>query len=239
MPRRPDLPCAECGQLMWRGTTSLPAGKARCLPCRRARPTVPDSRHSRMCADCGSPCYGVRCKACDTKRRIVRSPSDPRRERAAREAAAPGMTRAKRESLLRTWRAERRACAYCGDPATTVDHVVPLVRGGTNWEGNLAPACRKCNGSKAGYLVIEWRSGLRLPPMTDRLPWLGKPPKKRKTPVARGLTACAHCQADTQRPRFCSDDCSRDYFRIVMRSRYRERVGLPVDTPARTYRRAG
>lgn len=38
MPRFPDLPCADCGEMMWRSATSLPAGKARCRPCRRLAP---------------------------------------------------------------------------------------------------------------------------------------------------------------------------------------------------------
>lgn len=38
MPSRPDLPCADCGGLMWSSTTNLPVGKARCRPCRKARP---------------------------------------------------------------------------------------------------------------------------------------------------------------------------------------------------------
>lgn len=37
MPSKADLPCADCGKLMWRGTTSLPEGQARCQPCRRLR----------------------------------------------------------------------------------------------------------------------------------------------------------------------------------------------------------
>lgn len=37
MPNRPDLPCADCGELMWRGTTSLPEGAATCRPCRKER----------------------------------------------------------------------------------------------------------------------------------------------------------------------------------------------------------
>jgi type I restriction enzyme, S subunit len=35
MPRNRDLPCADCGKLMWRGKQSLPPGRARC-------PEVPD-----------------------------------------------------------------------------------------------------------------------------------------------------------------------------------------------------
>lgn len=55
MPRVPDLPCADCGKLMWSGTTSLPEGKARCLPCRRAKPTIrsPKVVGSRDCLGCG------------------------------------------------------------------------------------------------------------------------------------------------------------------------------------------
>lgn len=40
-------------------------------------------------------------------------------------------------------------CIYCaGIGDLTVDHLIPLTRGGTNWPANLAPACRSCNGRK-------------------------------------------------------------------------------------------
>lgn len=35
MARKPDLPCAGCGKLLWRGSKSRPEGVARCRPCRR------------------------------------------------------------------------------------------------------------------------------------------------------------------------------------------------------------
>jgi hypothetical protein len=38
----------------------------------------------------------------------------------------------------------RLPCAYCGGPGGTVDHVIPLARGGHHAEGNLVPACRSC-----------------------------------------------------------------------------------------------
>jgi hypothetical protein len=47
-------------------------------------------------------------------------------------------------------------CVYCGKPATTVDHVRPLSRGGHEAEYNLAPACSTCNRSKNAKLLIEW-----------------------------------------------------------------------------------
>lgn len=34
MPGKPDLPCADCGKLMWRGKGVLPEGQARCRECR-------------------------------------------------------------------------------------------------------------------------------------------------------------------------------------------------------------
>lgn len=48
-------------------------------------------------------------------------------------------------------------CAYCGtDPAGTVDHVVPLSRGGHHDIWNLVPACRSCNDRKGTKLLSEW-----------------------------------------------------------------------------------
>ena len=41
-------------------------------------------------------------------------------------------------------------CAYCGGPATTVDHVVPWRISHDNGMGNLVAACLTCNSSKGG-----------------------------------------------------------------------------------------
>jgi hypothetical protein len=48
-------------------------------------------------------------------------------------------------------------CVYCGQEATTVDHVRPLVKGGWEHESNLVPACAPCNFSKGPRLLTEWR----------------------------------------------------------------------------------
>ena len=41
-------------------------------------------------------------------------------------------------------------CAYCLKPfkTLTMDHVVPLARGGDHTVGNIVPACAKCNSAK-------------------------------------------------------------------------------------------
>jgi 5-methylcytosine-specific restriction endonuclease McrA len=54
-------------------------------------------------------------------------------------------------------------CAYCDVKAPlTMEHVVPISRGGTHGVGNLLPACANCNSSKRHRLLVEWRAGIRV-----------------------------------------------------------------------------
>jgi 5-methylcytosine-specific restriction endonuclease McrA len=48
-------------------------------------------------------------------------------------------------------------CFFCSNKADTIDHVIPLSRGGTHGIGNLLPACRSCNSSKSSRLIMEWK----------------------------------------------------------------------------------
>ena len=58
----------------------------------------------------------------------------------------------------RIYERDGRQCQYCGDTNDlTCDHIVPLLRGGTNDESNLTIACRPCNSSKGDKLLSEWR----------------------------------------------------------------------------------
>ncbi|MFD3516289.1 HNH endonuclease [Streptomyces sp. NPDC058657] len=48
-------------------------------------------------------------------------------------------------------------CAYaCNRPATSIDHVWPVARGGRSVPGNLAPACTSCNSSKGDRHPAPW-----------------------------------------------------------------------------------
>lgn len=50
-----------------------------------------------------------------------------------------------------------QACAYCGATGDmSLDHVVPVSRGGRHEIDNLLPACRSCNSSKGAKLLEEW-----------------------------------------------------------------------------------
>ena len=56
-------------------------------------------------------------------------------------------------------------CYYChrevGREQLTMDHVVPLSRGGKSKKGNIVPACKECNNKKRSLLPIEWEEYLK------------------------------------------------------------------------------
>ncbi len=55
-------------------------------------------------------------------------------------------------------------CHWCWSLLTeanrTIDHIVPLCRGGSHSEENLVACCGKCNYSKARKLYWEWDGDL-------------------------------------------------------------------------------
>lgn len=56
-------------------------------------------------------------------------------------------------------------CHYCGREVglrgLTMDHIVPLVRGGRSSRGNVVPACKECNNKKKSLLPVEWEEYLQ------------------------------------------------------------------------------
>ena len=50
-------------------------------------------------------------------------------------------------------------CSLCGEPgATTVDHIIPVSRGGTGAITNLRPAHLKCNSGRGDRLNIRYQA---------------------------------------------------------------------------------
>lgn len=47
-------------------------------------------------------------------------------------------------------------CVYCREAATTIDHIVAIMQGGTNHTTNLIPACKSCNSSKWKRHLGQW-----------------------------------------------------------------------------------
>lgn len=56
-------------------------------------------------------------------------------------------------------------CAYCRQsPGSTVDHVIPIARGGSDSIENIVPACSQCNSSKSDRTPQEFRGEKQRPP---------------------------------------------------------------------------
>jgi len=51
------------------------------------------------------------------------------------------------------------ACYYCGKSfrpqELTMDHIVPIARGGKSSRGNVVPACKACNTNKKLEIPVE------------------------------------------------------------------------------------
>jgi 5-methylcytosine-specific restriction endonuclease McrA len=67
-----------------------------------------------------------------------------------------------------TWwmrKIQKGICYYChrevGRKNLTMDHLVPLSRGGKSKKGNIVPACKDCNNKKKNLLPIEWEEYLQ------------------------------------------------------------------------------
>ena len=62
-------------------------------------------------------------------------------------------------------RVQKGECYYCrrmvGRENLTMDHVVPLIRGGKSRKGNLVAACKECNNKKKYLLPLEWEAYLK------------------------------------------------------------------------------
>lgn len=94
----------------------------------------------RACATCGAP----------FKPRHPRHRHCTAHELHGREATGSPSNRSQDADYYRERRrvlAGNPSCHWCGRPADTADHVVPVVRGGAH-RGNLVPACERCNKSR-------------------------------------------------------------------------------------------
>ena len=72
-----------------------------------------------------------------------------------------------RELRNSQWWKRRRStgiCYYCGRKfkadELTMDHLIPIVRGGRSVAGNVVPACKDCNSKKKFLLPTEWEEYL-------------------------------------------------------------------------------
>ncbi len=146
--KRPPRLCADCGNATERGSNSK-----RCAPCA----LVADAARERSRVRDPAKTRGY-CKAWyrrDPHKSAVISANKTIRRKTRLKNAAPV------EPVTPENWAERLAlfggfCAYCDQPATDRDHVIPLDLGGTDDILNVVPACGTCNSSKGAKNPLVW-----------------------------------------------------------------------------------
>jgi 5-methylcytosine-specific restriction protein A len=70
-----------------------------------------------------------------------------------------------RESQWWKRRLSKGVCYYCKRQVLprelTMDHIVPISRGGKSTKGNVVPCCKECNNAKKQLLPMEWEEYLK------------------------------------------------------------------------------
>jgi hypothetical protein len=105
--------------------------------------------------------------------RISRPPRKGRFQQALKQKVAREIARTVTRNpaghiwLDRHFERQNGRCAYCGiamfqspkkgkeDRRASLDHVVPLVRGGADSEANTVAACSACNNAKGGAMTAQ------------------------------------------------------------------------------------
>ncbi|MBI4823999.1 MAG: HNH endonuclease [Nitrospirae bacterium] len=70
---------------------------------------------------------------------------------------------ARRLRASQWWKRKRSSgvCYFCRvtfkPTELTMEHIVPLIRGGRSIRSNIVPACKGCNNKKKYMLPIEWQ----------------------------------------------------------------------------------
>lgn len=251
-PAKPDgsLACAVCRREMHSGSTSLPQGKAICLGCRRWLHTLakPPSR-PRECATCGSSFQpnGAQ-KYCAPKCRPRKFDTRDRpsatergygqehrklRKRWAKRVAAGG---------VRCWR-----CDYPINPGDQWD-LGHDDHDRTIWRGAECIPCNRGTAANRRRRVLGTKvcdqCGLTYSARYEEQRYCSKPcrrfgqrrqPKVKASKVYFPTCWCgAQFTAKARTTKNCPDH--RD-MTTIMRIRYRQQVGIPLDAPL--YSRAG
>ena len=76
--------------------------------------------------------------------------------------------RARKIRASQWWKRKRSTgiCHYCKEhfsPAQlTMDHIIPVGRGGKSEKFNLVPCCKECNTKKSNLLPYEWEDYMEI-----------------------------------------------------------------------------
>lgn len=88
----------------------------------------------------------------------------PKKKRVRRYSHYSGSSGRPKNVIVRKVISIDKICRYCmKSPATTVDHIVPRCRGGSNKQVNLVGCCSKCNETKGDLMPKEAGMILHVP----------------------------------------------------------------------------
>lgn len=148
--------CAHCG-------ASMAHKRAGAVYCSRSCKSTAGSKRR----DAADPTRNAVRYRAERERRIEyaleygrRRPEVGRASRAKRKALVrnAGVLEVSARDWLRLCARHGGRCFYCGEASQlTMDHVIPIIRGGRHSIGNLVPACVSCNSSKSRRFIMEWR----------------------------------------------------------------------------------
>lgn len=263
MPRTPDMPCAECGHLMWRSATSLPEGQAVCHPCRRKTPAYLERKQQLAkpkrplvdseCPICGAVFHQERsnqvyCSAvCRNSRRPNWTPH-------VASASERGYGKEHREERAR-WKpivdAGQAYCCLCHhwiEPGTKwhLDHTPDRTayRGvahfGCNTKDGASRGARRANANRAKIQKACPTCGSWFATPYPKQTYCSvtcRPSRKAQPKRQAPPRYCLECGVEVKGRKRCVS-CAQRYARTYMRNRYRVSVGIPTTAPLYTRRSA-
>lgn len=143
----------------------------------RSMPKIKRSeKWTGYCIDCGVETKYTRCKKCSDKKdyqkhkeKRLKSAMLYRKNNPEKVRALMKIVHGKRRALYKEgslttkeWKnillSQDNRCAYCRKKIDklTIDHIVPLSRGGTHSKENVCGACLTCNLRKSARTPKEW-----------------------------------------------------------------------------------
>jgi 5-methylcytosine-specific restriction endonuclease McrA len=174
MPRSASIPCAGgCGRLCWKSWSCRPPGEQMCRSCQMAETVAKRAVPDAQCAFCSNPFRSVR--RSDGTRTECCGRSCAGKLFALRHGKSLGRQSARRKRDLAEKCERRRAVMVLGDvdmayvaylkagalhcplcsiemvdepflpESKELDHVIPLLAGGTHTKDNVRIICRYCN----------------------------------------------------------------------------------------------
>nr|WP_246021350.1 HNH endonuclease [Paenibacillus lentus] len=67
---------------------------------------------------------------------------------------------------------DHHTCLWCGRPATTVDHIIPSSKGGSDLPHNLLASCSDCNTKRGNRTAFSYLAeNAHSPPNLIKLCW--------------------------------------------------------------------